>query len=437
VNPAEDAGARRQRIAVIGSGIAGNVAAARLARQHEITVFEAGDHVGGHTDTHDIELGGRRYAVDTGFIVYNERTYPRFSGLLAELGVASQPTTMSFSVSCRGSDLEYNGSDLNGLFAQRRNLFRPTFWGMLRDILRFNREAPLLLEPGAPELTLGEYLREQRYARAFIDHYLLPMGGAIWSAHPETMASFPAHFFIRFFAQHGLLSLGDRPTWRVISGGSARYVERLIAPFRDRIRLRAPVHAVRRLPDGVLIRSGDGHSERFDAVFLACHSDQALRLLGSDATAAERAVLGAILYQKNSAVLHTDATLMPRRRRAWAAWNYLQPQTPEARVAVTYHMNALQGLDAPVPLLVTLNQDEAIDPRRILRHLSYEHPLFTPAGIAAQRRQRELNGVRHTYFCGAYWRNGFHEDGVVSAIDAAAHFNQDQQDAQRALYRVA
>lgn len=427
----------RQRLAVIGSGIAGNVAARELQRRYDLTVFEAGDHVGGHTHTHDIELEGKQYAVDTGFIVYNERTYPRFIELLDELGVASQSTTMSFSVSSRQNGLEYNGSDLNGLFAQRRNLLRPTFWRMLRDILRFNREARALLEPGVPDVTLGEYLLRQRYSREFIDDYLLPMGGAIWSAHPATMADFPARFFIRFCDHHGLLSLGDRPIWRVISGGSARYVERLTEPFRDRIRVRTPVAAVRRLPDGVLVRTSEGHGERFDAVFLACHSDQALRLLGDDATTAERAVLGAIPYQANSVVLHTDTSLMPRQRRAWAAWNYLKPIAADDRVAVTYHMNALQGLDAPVPLLVTLNQDDAIDPRRILRRMHYEHPLFTPAGIAAQRRQRELNGARRTYFCGAYWRNGFHEDGVVSALDALAHFTEDQRDAQRALYRVA
>ncbi len=412
---------RPQRIAVVGTGIAGNVAAYHLCRDHDITVFEAGGHVGGHTHTHHVVHEGRDYAVDTGFIVFNDWTYPRFIELLGELGVEVQDSEMSFSVKSARSGLEYNGTTMNSLFAQRRNLVRPAFWGMIRDILRFNREAPALLEDAADDVTLETYLRVKGYSRAFVEHYLVPMGAAIWSAAPQTLRQFPARFFVRFFHNHGMLSVNDRPTWRTIRGGSARYVEKLSAPFRDRIRLNTPVVSVRRFPTHVLVTPRSGDAERFDAVFLACHSDQALRML-SDASAVERRVLGAIPYQTNDVVLHTDTSVLPRRRRAWAAWNYNVPRAPLDRVAVTYHMNILQRLESRVPLLVTLNMTDAIDPAKIIKRLTYHHPLFTPAGIAAQRRQVEINGVRRAYFCGAYWRNGFHEDGVVSALDAVAHF---------------
>ena len=409
------------RIAIIGSGIAGNVAAYRLCREHDITVFEAGSHAGGHTHTHEIEQAGRRYAVDTGFIVFNDWTYPNFVALLEELGVPWQDSSMSFSVRDEKSGLEYNGSTLDTLFAQRLNLVRPSFLGMVRDILRFNREAPALLERPGGEISLGDYLARSGYGRAFVERYIVPMGAAIWSTDPASMLRFPARFFVRFFSNHGMLSVDRRPVWRVIRGGSARYVERLVAPFRDRIRLDAPVEWLRRQPDAVIVKARKGAPERFDAVFVACHSDQALRLL-ADASAQERDVLAAIPYQENEAVLHTDTRLMPRRRRAWAAWNYHVTGAAGARVALTYNMNILQGLDAPEPFMVTLNRSDAVDPARVIRRLVYHHPLFTPAGVAAQSRQRELNGARRTYYCGAYWRNGFHEDGVVSALNALQHF---------------
>jgi len=422
------------KLAIVGSGIAGNVAAHRLHREHAITVYEASSHVGGHTHTHAIELDGRSHRVDTGFIVYNERNYPQFVALLAELGVATQPSSMSFSVRCDASGLEYNGATLNTLFAQRRNLLSPSFLAMIRDILRFNREAPrLLAEPGA-ELPLAELLARGGYGRAFIEHYLVPMGAAIWSTDPHSMLAFPARFFIRFLHNHGLLTINDRPQWRVIQGGSARYVEKLTAPFRDRIRTDTPVEWIRRLPGGVIVKARGHEAEHFDAVFLACHSDQALALL-ADAEPAEREVLGAIRYQRNEAVLHTDARLLPRRRLAWAAWNYHVLPAPHRPVALTYNMNILQGLASPTPLLVTLNHAAAIDPARVIRQINYQHPVFTPAAVRAQARQREINGVRGTYYCGAWWRNGFHEDGVVSALAAVDHFEQDH--AQRALYRSA
>jgi predicted NAD/FAD-binding protein len=421
------------RIAIVGAGIAGNVAARELHRDHDVTVFEAGRHIGGHTHTHDVEMHGRHWQVDTGFIVFNDRTYPNFIALLDELGVESQESSMSFSVRDEAADLEYNGTSLNSLFAQRRNVLRPAFLGMVRDILRFNREAPLLLEEPGGELPLGELLARSRYGRAFVDHYVVPMGAAIWSTDPASMLRFPARFFVRFLHNHGMLTVNDRPTWRTVRGGSARYVEKLTAPFRDRIHLATPVEQVRRIPGAVLVKPRGHEAQRFDAVFLACHSDQALALL-ADPGNAEREVLGAIPYQANEAVLHTDARLMPRRRLAWAAWNY-HVRPDGGPVALTYNMNILQRLDAPQPFLVTLNHTDAIDPERIIRRVTYHHPLYTPASVAAQARHREIDGARATYYCGAWLRNGFHEDGVASALAAVRHFRDDH--AQRALHRSA
>ncbi len=422
------------KIAIIGSGIAGNVAAHHLHREHDITVFEAGEHAGGHTHTHDIELGARSYAVDTGFIVFNDRTYPNFIRLLEELGVAWQESSMSFSVRDEAGGLEYNGTSLDTLFAQRRNLLRPSFLGMVRDILRFNREAPALLDAPDDTLTLQRFLVAQKYGRRFVDHYLVPMGAAIWSTDPQRMLGFPARYFVRFLHNHGMLSVNDRPVWRTVKGGSREYVRRLTAPFASRIRLRTPVLGLRRYPGHVMVELQDG-AERFDCAFLACHSDQSLGLL-RDPTRTEREVLGAIRYQENEAVLHTDTRLLPRARRAWAAWNYHVPSVSMDRVALTYNMNILQRLDARETLCVTLNRSEAIDPARILKRIVYHHPLYTPEAVAAQARQRELNGKRHTgggltYFCGAYWRFGFHEDGVVSALEALRHFRDDIAHPQR------
>jgi predicted NAD/FAD-binding protein len=422
------------KVAVIGAGIAGNVAAHRLHPAHEVTVFEAAGHAGGHSHTHEVELGGEQVRVDTGFIVYNERTYPRFTALLAQLGVATQESCMSFSMRDDVSGLEYNGTSINALFAQRRNLFRPSFLGMVRDILRFHREAPLLLDRPGDELPLGEYLAAGRYGDAFRDHYILPMGAAIWSTDAGRMLDFPARLFVRFLHNHGMLSVNDRPVWRTIQGGSARYVERLTAPFRHRIRLGTPVDWVRRLPAGVVVKPRGQEAQVFDALFMACHADQALALL-LDPSDAEREVLSAIPCQRNEAVLHTDSRLLPRRRLAWAAWNYHRPAQEDAPVGLTYHMNLLQRLDTPQPLLVTLNRSTAIDPARVLARMVYRHPVFTGASVAAQARHREINGAGSIYYCGAWWRNGFHEDGVVSAETAVSHFEQDH--AQRAVHRTA
>jgi predicted NAD/FAD-binding protein len=341
---------------------------------------------------------------------------------------------MSFSVQT-ATGLEYNGTSLNSLFAQRRNLLRPSFHRMIRDILRFNREAPRLLDSPDDGLRLGEYLDVQRYSREFVAHYILPMGAAIWSAGTATLRDFPARYFVRFFHNHGMLTVDDRPQWRTVRGGSARYVERLTAGFRDRIRLRTPVEHVRRTPAGVVVKPGGGDAERFDRVFFACHSDQALKLLG-DATAGERAVLGAIGYQRNDVLLHTDMRVLPKRRLAWAAWNYHVADSAAQRVAVTYHMNILQRIRSRTPLLVTLNLADRVDPKHVIRELRYEHPVFTAAAVAAQARHAEIDGVDRAYFCGAYWGFGFHEDGVVSALAALEHFRQIEH-AQRPLHRSA
>ena len=425
------------KIAIIGAGISGNVVARGLYRQHEITLFEAGDHVGGHSHTHLVEVAGRRLAVDTGFIVYNNATYPRFSRLLAELGVESRPTAMSFSVRNELSGLEYSSATLNTLFAQRSNLLRPRFHRMWFDILRFNRHASWFLDQHSyGDTTLGEYISAHGYSREFVADYLVPMASAIWSAAPADIGAMPARFLIGFFRNHGMLSVNDRPQWRTVCGGSKEYVARLVAPFRARIHLRTPVVAVRRAAEAVRLRLGSGEWLNFDRVFFACHSDQALGLL-EDATPGERAVLGAIPYQDNEVVLHTDARLLPRRRRAWAAWNYHVGREPAERVCVTYHMNKLQGFDCPQAVCVTLNRSQAIDPARVLRRLVYHHPLFTHAAVAAQARLPAINGLERSYFCGAYWRNGFHEDGVVSGEAALACFhNREVPRAQRALYRL-
>lgn len=433
---------RPLRIAIVGTGIAGNVVARRLHDAgHDLAVFEADDHVGGHTHTHRIEFDGEVQHVDTGFIVFNERTYPNFVALLDKLGVASQPSSMSFSVRHDARGLEYNGTSLNGLFAQRRNLLRPSFLRMLAEIARFHRVAPAWLRQVGDETPLRELLREHRFGGRFADDYLVPMGAAIWSTDPARMLDFPARFFVRFLHQHGMLTLNDRPLWRVVRGGSARYVDALTKGWRDRIRLNAPVELVRRRPGGVQLQVRGRPPEAFDHVFLACHADQALRLL-ADPSREEREVLGAIPYQRNDAVLHTDTALLPRRRRAWAAWNYhVLPGVREGGqqgVALTYDINILQGLLSRHTFCVTLNAAAHVDPRRVLKRLSYAHPLFTPEGVAAQQRHAEVSGVRHTHYCGAYWRYGFHEDGVVSALMALQRFEASRNDdAQRDLPRVA
>jgi len=409
------------RLAIIGTGISGMAAAHLLAANHEVTVFEADSRVGGHTHTVTVARTGRSYELDTGFIVCNDRTYPNFLRLLAKLGVATQPSDMSFSVRCESSGLEYSGGSLTGLFAQPSNLFRWSFHRMLREILRFNREAPALLAEPADGPELGDYLRANRYSAEFIDHYLVPMAAAIWSAEPAQIWRFPAKFLVRFCQNHGLLSIFDRPQWMTVAGGSHRYVEKIIAPFRDRIRLNAAVTSIKREREGVIVTTADGHAESFDQAVVAVHGDQALRMLAGP-TAQEREVLGGFTYLENEVALHMDKSLMPTNSRAWASWNYHVPHQPVQRATVTYHLNRLQNLQSDENFYVTLNRTDAIEPSKIVRKIIYHHPVYSRASFAAQKRWAEVSGVDRIHYCGAHWGYGFHEDGVNSALAVGRHF---------------
>ncbi|MEM9801857.1 MAG: FAD-dependent oxidoreductase [Planctomycetota bacterium] len=405
-------------VAVVGSGISGMVAARRLHDAgHEVTLFEARERIGGHTATRDVAVDGHSYVVDTGFIVFNERTYPGFCALLDELGVRWRTSDMSFSARIDEDDVEYNGTNLRALFAQKRNALRPRFWSMIREILRFYRETPALLDDGSDEIgpTLGELLEEGRYSDPFIEWHILPMACAVWSGVPAEILRFPARTLVRFFANHGFLEVDDRPPWLTVDGGSRTYADALLGPLTDRIRLSCPVDSVDAQGVGDVRITADGGTERFDRVVLACHSDQALSLL-KDPTEVEREILGAIRYQPNDVVLHTDASVMPRRRGAWAAWNVRVDRSARTDpVRVTYWMNELQGLDGPHDLFVTLNEAERIARERVLFETTYSHPIFDSAAIGAQRRHAEIDGVRGVHYCGAYWHYGFHEDGVQSA----------------------
>jgi len=404
------------RVAIVGGGVAGLVAGYLLYRDHDISLFEANDYPGGHIHTVSVELQGHRWDLDTGFIVYNERNYPNFTTLLARLGVATQGSTMSFSVRSDALGFEYNGSSVNQLFGQRSNLLRPSFYRMAADILRFNRRALPAVEDGAAGATLGEYVRAAGYSGRFVHHYIVPMASALWSQPPRRVLEIPLRFLVRFLDNHGMLVVNGRPAWRVVQGGSRRYVVALTRPFASRIRLGRRVRSVRRAQNGVTV---DG--EVFDHVILACHADQALALL-EDPTVEERAVLGSFPFQANEVVLHTDASLLPRRRRLWAAWNYHLGGDPDAPVAITYNMNILQTLAAPETFCLTLNRPTVVDPDRVVRRFTYHHPVFTHAGVAAQARHGTISGRNRTHYCGAYWGNGFHEDGVVSALAACRPF---------------
>ncbi|QLN48418.1 NAD(P)/FAD-dependent oxidoreductase [Klebsiella grimontii] len=406
-------------IAIIGSGIAGLTCAWRLAGQHQVTLFEAASTPGGHTATVDIATPQGTWAIDTGFIVYNDRTYPRFMGLLSELGLSGQKTQMSFSVHNPQSGLEYNGHSLSSLFAQRRNLVKPAFWGLLTEIVRFNRQAKQALagafDPGA---TLQTFLERHRFSPFFARHYILPMGAAIWSSSLQEMRRFPLALFLRFFENHGLLDIRQRPQWYVVPGGSREYVRALLAQRGDRLRLRlnAPVQNVIRRQEGVTLQLASGE-QHFDQAIFACHSAQALAML-ADPTSAEREILGDIGWQQNEVVLHSDPRWLPTRKRAWASWNYRLSEQDQASACVTYNMNILQGLPADAPLFcVTLNPPTPVDPRFVWKRMVYEHPLFNPQSWSAQMRREEINGRQRSWFCGAYWYNGFHEDGVRSALD--------------------
>lgn len=415
------------RIAVIGGGISGMLSWYLLQQKHDVTLLEANDYLGGHTATVDVEVQGEQYAIDTGFIVFNNWTYPIFNKFIAELGVAALPTEMSFSVKNSQHNLEYNGNTFTSLFAQKRNIFRPSFWKMLLQITRFNKLGKQLVAADHPDLDLelGAFLDKHDFGQGIRDNYLLPMGAAIWSAGLTDMPKFPVRFFLRFFNNHGLLNISDRPQWSVIKGGSKRYVEAMLAKTgTEKLRLNQQISGVSRTAEGVLIHYADGQTEQFDKVVFACHSDQALALL-RDPSQAETAVLGGIAYQQNEVVLHTDTRLLPVRQAAWASWNYNLDSKRSDRSTLTYNMNILQRLTAPVTFCVTLNDTANIASDKILGVYHYAHPVYNPMTLACQQRRAEINGQHNSYFCGAYWYNGFHEDGARSAVDVAAMLGVD------------
>ncbi|MBX2852797.1 MAG: FAD-dependent oxidoreductase [Phycisphaeraceae bacterium] len=434
------------RIAIVGTGVSAMTAAYLLQPHHDITVFDKAGYVGGHTNTLDVELGGQTYAVDTGFIVFNDWTYPNFIKLIDRLGVPSRASTMTFSVACDQTGLEYNGGSITGLFAQKRNLVSPQFLGMLRDILKFNKLAKRFAEQGDDQTVMEGFARQHGLGEMFYDKYLIPIAASIWSADPREVAQFPMRFIAQFFRNHGMLNVWDRPQWRTVVGGSRSYMAELTRPFADRIRLNEAVTAVRRFDDRVELDTEREPGQRFDHVLLGCHSDQALAILGEGATDDERAALGSIPYQPNLAILHTDENVLPSRRACWAAWNYRIPWEGEAPaepqatsvsrlgrslalpksnnkpVVLTYNMNILQGLDTDQTINVTLNDEAAIDPEKVIAKVPYEHPVFLPQRKAAHDLFDKINHHNRTGFCGAYWRFGFHEDGVVSALNAVKPF---------------
>ncbi|MCG9697081.1 FAD-dependent oxidoreductase [Shewanella sp. Isolate11] len=412
-----------KKIAIIGSGISGLTCAYLLDKQFDVTVFEKNDYVGGHTATVDITHENQDYAIDTGFIVFNDRTYPHFNQLLNLLGIQGQATEMSFSVHHRQSGFEYNGHGLNSLFAQRRNMFRPQFWSLIRQILRFNKlcKQAFHQQTIAEGSTLGDFLQQHGFSEFFCEHYILPMGAAIWSTSLDEMRQFELKFFIQFFYHHGLLNISDRPQWYVVPGGSRVYVQKILAELSKPVQTQAHIVYVSRNSDGVLLQFSDGRNLQFDEVIFACHSDQALGLL-QDATADEQAILGAIPYSRNEVVLHTDISLLPKRPLAWASWNYMLDDNLSRPSCVTYNMNILQGIDSDTTFCVTLNQSNEIAPEKVLRQFVYHHPVLNESSVAAQQQRSKICGKQHTHFVGAYWYNGFHEDGVRSALDVTQRF---------------
>ena len=410
------------KIAIIGTGISGLTAAYILNKIHRITVFEKNDYIGGHTHTHSINTGEANINVDSGFIVYNENTYPNFIKLLDQLNVERQKTTMGFSVKSDSDNFEYSGSSLNAMFSQRSNLFRPLFYKMITDIIKFNKYANNDLHTLSEKMTLSEYLSNKKFSKSFINHYIVPMGAAIWSTKADSILNIPAFFFIRFFKNHGLLQIFNRPDWWVIKGGSNQYVKKLIKPFQTQIRINSPITKIRRTDSQVFVSTGCNNTEEvFDKVIIATHSNQALKML-SDPTKSEEEILKSIQFQNNKAILHTDTSVLPNRKLAWASWNYYLDHLTNKPVSLTYNMNILQNLNSSKTFCVTLNNNQSINNNQIIKYLDYDHPLFNSDATKAQNRKEEINGKNNTYYCGAYWHNGFHEDGVVSALEVCQKF---------------
>jgi len=411
------------RIAIIGSGISGLTAAYLLHKDHKIVVYEQNDYIGGHANTVDVELQDKNYPVDTGFIVFNQKTYPNFVKLLKKLGVAWKNSNMSFSVHCDKTGLEYSPSSPCSLLAQRRNILRPLFWRMVWDIFRFRRNYESVLK-GPDDISLMDLLERNRYSGYFRDYFIIPMGAAIWSADPELFGQIPAKFFVSFFQNHGFLNIRNQPQWLTIQKGSRQYVNAMTAGFRNQIHLNCEVLSVRRLSKQVLVQIANGTEESYDQVIIATHSDQALKLL-SEPSEKEREILGAVPYKKNIAVLHTDVNLLPHITKTWASWNYRIPEKPQESVILTYNMNILQCIDSPETFCVTLNNEQEIDSKQILYEVEYAHPVFTNQSVQAQSMHQEISGVNRTHFCGAYWGNGFHEDGVNSALAVCKYFGKE------------
>jgi len=410
------------KIAIVGAGISGNTIAHLLHKEHKITVFEKNDRIGGHSHTHNIEIEGKAISVDTGFIVFNKKTYPLFTSLLDKLNVDYEHSNMSFSVFSKLSGLEYNGTNLNTLFSQRKNLFNYKFIKMIFEIFRFNKEALELLN-AKEEMPLGDYLANNNYSGYFSKHYILPMGSAIWSSNLKTMLNFPAKFFVKFFHNHGMLNINNRPQWLTVTGGSESYIKKLCDPFIDSIKLKSNIRFIERMENKVVIHHHNGSSEGFDYLFMACHSDEALGLI-KDTSSLEKKLLGSIPYCDNDVYLHTDASIMPKHKLSWAAWNYNIDNKSHEPISLTYNMNILQNIKSENPILVTLNPKSNLDPKKIIKKLNYAHPTFSIDGISAQKNYHLISGVNRTFYAGAYWGNGFHEDGVKSAFDSVSQLNK-------------
>ncbi len=413
-----------KKIAIVGSGISGLTTAYLLSKKHRVSVFEKNAMIGGHTATVDVSLDEKDYAIDTGFIVFNNKTYPNFLALLNEIGIDKQETEMSFSVHNDTTGLEYNGHNLDSLFAQRRNILRPKFWLLIKDIIRFNKLCKSIYEQKSyrAALTLGDFLTINHFSQFFAEHYILPMGAAIWSSSLAQMEAFEFQFFVKFFYNHGLLNITDRPQWYVIPSGSRSYLTPLCKPFSQNIHLNSHIKQIERTDNGITIHFENAPAQYFDEVVIACHSDQALALL-ADASDNEKNILSAMPYKANSVILHTDTAMLPKRRKAWASWNYRLSPDKDADASVTYNMNILQGLEAEHTFCVTLNQKQAIEPSKILREFTYHHPVFSLQSCKAQQKRHLICGQKNTHFAGAYWHNGFHEDGVKSAIEVAQRFD--------------